>query len=129
MFAWLAVPPWLRTTLIALVATVALAAVAALGFWRGMALIDGMELRAAREAAEKQDAKWQAQLEKANALVDRERAEQAIKAAALEAAASAAAARAATLESELERKNAELPSDPAGGLSAERNRLLNLIRP
>lgn len=129
MFAWLVLPPWLRTTLIALVATVALAAVAALGFWRGMALIDGMELRAAATAKAERDSHWTAEIEKANAATERVRSDQAIRAAMLEAAAATAAARAATLEKELEQRNADLPSDPAGGLSAEHNRLLNRARP
>jgi hypothetical protein len=128
MIAWLALPPWLRTTLIALVATAGLGALAGLGFWRGMVAIDAMELRAAETAKEKQDAKWQAQIAASNATVANARAEQAVAALAAEGKLRATEQAFETELKELRERNAALPGGDGGGISHDRVRLLNQAR-
>lgn len=103
-------------------------ALAGLSFWRGMAAIDGMVTSAAVTARSERDAVWKDQIAESNAVAERARADQAIKAAALEFAAAQAEARATAALSELEKKNAALPGADSCGLSAERGRLLDDLR-
>ena len=125
MFAWVALPPWLRATLIALVAIAGLSALAGAGFWRGMARIEAMTLAAADGARKERDAHWSAEIEKSNSAVARVHAEQAARVVTLESEIASAEARSVSLENELERKNAELPNAAVCGLDAGRWRLLD----
>lgn len=105
-------------------AVAALIALGGLGAWRAMARIDAMERRAADAAAAARDAHWSAEIARSNAAVERQRAEQAITAAAAE---HAAAAEIATLKShltDLEHANAALPNGDRCGIGRDRIRLL-----
>lgn len=112
---------WMATGL----AIAALLALAGLGYWRGMTALDGMVAEARASAVAERDAHWRAEIAASNAEAERQRAEQAINAAAAQGAAQL---RIAALTSELEQMeaaNAGLPNGDACGLGRDRVRLLN----
>lgn len=103
----------------------ALLALAALGFWRGIATIKGMVSEARTAAIMERDAHWTAEIEKSNAetalrqLQDQHIAQQ--RSAVAEAEITGLKA---TL-SELEKSNVALPNGARCGLGRDRVRLLN----
>lgn len=105
-----------------------LLAVAAIGFWRGLAEIAAMQERAAQAARDERDAHWTAELAKANAAVEQARAEQALVVGRLEAQATERAARFQTELKDLEKANAALAGGDRCGLERDRVRLLNGAR-
>jgi len=109
-------------------AGLALLALAAFGFWRGMAAIDALEARAAASARSERDAHWRAEIAASNAAVANARAEQAVAALAAEAAIRAAETRLQTELNELETRNAALPDGDRRGIGRDRVRLLNGAR-
>lgn len=128
MIAWLALPPWLRTTLISAFAVAALAALAGFGFWRGMVAIDAMEARAAQTARDERDSHWRAEIAKSNELVAKAHAVMVVRAAEADAAAREAESRHQTELKDLESRNAELPLGDRVGIGRDRVRLLNGAR-
>jgi hypothetical protein len=111
-----------------LFAGLALLALAAFGFWRGLAAIDALEARAAAEARAERDAHWRAEIAASNAAVAEARAAQAVAAMTAEAAIRAAEDRFETELKALETRNAELPNGDRVGLGRDRVRLLNGAR-
>ncbi|CAN7598353.1 hypothetical protein [Bosea sp. LjRoot237] len=105
-----------------------LLALAALGFWRGMAAIDNAQAAAVAVATAAERNHWRAEIEKSNAAVANARAAQAILVAAAETKLARAEADAKAAFDELEKKNAALPVNPECGLSAERGGLLDRIK-
>lgn len=100
-----------------------------LGFWRGMENIRIMVMTAAKDARAnaiaERDAAWKAEIATSNAAVERQRAEQAIVAAAADAAARAEIDRLKGELADLEKRNAQLPNGADRGLGRDRVRLLN----
>ncbi|HEV2556824.1 MAG TPA: hypothetical protein VGV17_23990 [Bosea sp. (in: a-proteobacteria)] len=111
-----------------LFAGLALLALAAFGFWRGMAAIDALEARAAAAAKAERDAHWRAEIAASNAAVAEAKAAQAVAAMTAEAAIRAAEAQFQTELNELETRNAALPDGDRRGLGRDRVRLLNGAR-
>lgn len=101
---------------------------ASFGFWCGMAAIDRMEQRAADAARAERDAHWRAEIEQANAAVERVKAEQATRVAQIEVRTAAEIARLNAELDDLEKMNAALPNADACGLDRDRSRLLNGAR-
>lgn len=99
--------------------------VAAGGFFAyGALTLRGMIDDAAVAARNERDAHWKAQIAESNARVERERAEQAGRVAALEARAASEVARLRDNLLELEKANAALPDADRCGLDRDRVRLL-----
>lgn len=101
-----------------------LAALAAFGFWRGMARIDDMVTEAHRSGVEESNAKWKAEIEKANRAVlelklqhDKQTAERDLQAQTTISTLQQSLA-------EIEARNAALPNANRVGLSRDRVRLL-----
>lgn len=111
-----------------LFAGLALPALAALSFWRGMAAIDALEARAAETARAERDAHWRGEIAASNAAVAEAKAAQAVAAMTAEAAIRAAETRLQTELNELETRNAALPDGDRRGLGRDRVRLLNGAR-
>jgi len=109
----------------AIIGAMALAAIAAIGLWRGLAAIDRMTAAAAASATASCEARWRAEIEASNAEVQKRTAELSINAAAASAAAEAEIARLQSQLTELETRNAALPNGGARGLDRDRVRLLN----
>lgn len=111
---------WVGIALISLL----LLAIIGLGFWRGMAVINGMVETARVEATELANAKWRAEIEKSNAEVAVKAATQAVQAAVADGTAQLQIAALKTQLSDLETENESLPAG-ACGLDSNRVRLLN----
>lgn len=101
-----------------------LAAAGGFAFWRGMARIDGMIEAARQAAAAERDAHWRGEIERANAIAERARADQIAAAAAADREAAEQIRRLEDQLDRLERENASLPNGDACGLSRDRVRLL-----
>lgn len=112
-----------KAGLIAL-AVAAVLALAGLGFWRGIASVGAMVEAARIAAAAERDARWEAEIARANEAVERARADQAIAVAAIEREAAEHAARLEDQLERLERENASLPDGGDCGLGRDRVRLL-----
>lgn len=93
-------------------------------FWRGIARIDGMVDAAREEATKARDAYWTGEIERANAIAERARADQIAAAAAADREAAEQIRRLEDQLDRLERENASLPNGDACGLSRDRVRLL-----
>lgn len=111
--------------LIALLVVLVLLALAGLGFWRGLVAIERLQETAASAARDQRDAHWTAEIAKANAAVERARAEQAQAAMAADATLRETTARFQTELNDLEARNAALPDGARRGLGRDRVRLLN----
>lgn len=101
-----------------------LAALAAFGFWRGMARIDDMIADAHRSGVEESNAKWKAEIEKANRVAlemklqhDKETAERDLHAQKTISTLQQSLA-------DIEARNAAIPNASRIGLSRARVRLL-----
>lgn len=119
------VPDWAKKAAAALLVVLVLIVGGLFAYWRVTATIDGMVKDAAVTATALSDAKWKAKIEESNAAVERERADNAIRVAAMAQAEADAEARAEAAEKELEIKNAALPDGNAIGLDVGRVRLLD----
>lgn len=106
------------------IAVAAVLAIAGFAFWRGMARIDGMVEAARVDATAAERLKWEADIARANAAVEKARADQAVAVAAIEREAAEHAARLEDQLERLERENAALPNGGTCGLGRERVRLL-----
>lgn len=106
-------------------AVLALIALCAFGFWRGMAAIESMVAEARAAAIAERDAHWVAQVEKSNAEVELRRLQDAHiaqqRSAVLESQVDALSAKL----TDMEKTNATLPNGDGCGLGRERGRLLN----
>ncbi|SFD78149.1 hypothetical protein SAMN05428997_1587 [Bosea sp. CRIB-10] len=109
-------------------AALALLALAGLGFWRGVAVIERLQAQAAASARAERDAHWRAEIAAANALAERARAEQAQAVAAIEARAAGDARRLQTELNAMEAANAALAGGDRCGLERDRVRLLDGAR-
>jgi len=101
-----------------------LGAAGGFAFWRGIARIDGMVDAAREEATKARDAYWTGEIERANAIAERARADQIEAAAAADRAANDEIRRLEDQLSRLENENARLPNGDGCGLSGGRVRLL-----
>jgi hypothetical protein len=98
---------------------------ALVGLWAyGNAQINRMVADAAARAATERNAFWQGEIAKSNEAVERERAEQAIRAAAIEAETQAELATLRDQLKSIEAQNAALPNARACGIDSHRLRLL-----
>ena len=121
---------WKNWKAIAAVIVVALLfAAGGLGFWRGLVEIGRLQDKAATLARDAQDAKWQAQIAKANAAVAAARADQAITAAKADAAARDAESRFQEQLNQLEKNDAALAGGADLVLRRDRVRVLDGARP
>jgi biopolymer transport protein ExbB/TolQ len=112
-----------------IIVVVALFAAGGLGFWRGLVEIGRLQDKAATLARDAQDAKWQAQIAKANAAVATARADQAITAAKADAAARDAESRFQEQLNQLEKNDAALAGGADLVLRRDRVRVLDGARP
>lgn len=103
-------------------------ALGGVGFWLGLREISAMETRAAQTASDLRDAHWKAEIEKSNAAVERQRADQAIAAAKIETETGAEIARLRQSLSSLQARNAALPDGGKCGVGRARVRLLKAPR-
>ena len=99
-------------------------ALAAFAAWRTVATVDGWIVDAEQRGAERQDAKWRAEIDRANAVAADAQAKQAAAAAASEAIADAEIERLHAQLNDMEISNAALPGADTCGLDRDRVRLL-----
>lgn len=91
----------------------------------GIEMVNGMVEKAAVSARAERDNYWRAEIEKSNAATQAKIAENLKATMAAQDAARDQVAAAEARAAELEKENAALPDDGAGGLSRDRVRLLN----
>lgn len=91
----------------------------------GLRTVNGMIETAAATARAERDNYWRAEIEKSNAATQAKIAENLKQTMAAQDAARDQVAAAEARAAELEKENAALPDDGAGGLSRDRVRLLN----
>jgi hypothetical protein len=121
---------WKNWKAIAVVIVVALLfAAGGLGFWRGLVEIGRLQEKAATVAREAQDAKWEAQIAKANTAVANARADQVLASARAEGAAREAETRFQEQLKELEKNDAALAGGADLVLRRDRVRVLDGARP
>ena len=111
------------TGLIAIVVAAMLAA-GGFAFWRGLSRIEAMVETARVEAIAARDAKWQAEIARANAAVEKARAAQLAAVIETERRAAAAIAEAEEEIARLEQENAELPNGSDLAFDRDHVRLL-----
>lgn len=121
---------WKNWKAIAAVIVVALLfAAGGIGFWRGLVEIGRLQEKAATDARHAQDAKWEAQIAKANTAVANARADQALASARAEGAAREAETRFQEQLKELEKNDAALAGGADLVLRRDRVRVLDGARP
>lgn len=129
MFAWLAARTGLDRFIICGLLTGLLFAAGGLGFWRGLVVIAQRQDKAAADARDAQDAKWRAEIAKANTAVANARADQALASARAESAARDAETRFQEQLKELEKNDAALAGGADLVLRRDRVRVLDGARP
>lgn len=107
----------------------ALLALAGLGFWRCLVAIERLQDKAASVARDAQDAKWQAEIAKANTAAANARADQARASARAESAARDAESRFQEQLKELEKNDAALAGGADLVLRRDRVRVLDGVHP
>jgi elongation factor P--beta-lysine ligase len=101
-----------------------LLAVAGVGAWRASASVARLVEQAGAQARAERDAHWRGEIEAANALVERARADQLAASLAAEARAQAEIDAARKSLADMEAANAALPNADRCGLGRDRVRLL-----
>lgn len=127
MFAGWAWKNWKAIAVIVVVAV--LFAAGGLGFWRGVVAIGRLQDKAAKLARDAQDAKWQAEIAKANTTAANARADQALASARADSAARDAETRFQKQLKELEKNDAALAGGADLVLRRDRVRVLDGARP
>jgi len=127
MFAAWALKNWRAVAVVAVVAL--LFAAGGLGFWRGLVEIGRLQDKAATIARDAQDAKWQAEIARANTVAANARADQARASARAESAARDAETRFQEQLKELEKNDAALAGGADLVLRRDRVRVLDGARP
>lgn len=121
---------WKNWKAIAVVIVIALLfAAGGLGFWRGLVEIGRLQDKAASVARDAQDAKWQAEIARANTATANARADQALASARAESAARDAETRFQEQLKELEKNDAALAGGADLVLRRVRVRVLDGARP
>lgn len=127
MFAAWAWKNWKAIAVVIVVAV--LFAAGGLGFWRGLVQIGLLQDMAATLARDAQDAKWRAEIAKANVAAANARADQALASARAESAARDAETRFQEQLKELEKNDAALAGGADLVLRRDRVRVLDGARP